>query len=645
MPSERSNTIRARIRGWIRSHPAFSPGSDPGAGIGRRREKILFVFMATGLVLGAPTLIPVVLYALSEDHWLLLSLDLAAYGVGLYAFFSRRLSYKKRSAVALGLCYAIGVYVIALVGFISGGPAWLFGYAVMCGCLRGLRSVAIALFLNALTLTTLAAAFSQGWIGGPERLPGGFEPLLAAGFNFMLLNTISAVSVAVLVRGLEASTEKERSAVRTLEDERERLLISQKELRREVAERIGTERALRRSERRYRDLVETSPDIIFQFDFSGTLLFASAAFSEILGYPPEGQESSRLSDLVHPEDVGRVVDAVARLREQGAVRNLECRFKTADGSYVWLSTNAAATLGESGTDRVVFGVSKEITERKEAEARLKSAAKELEQRVESRTAALREANESLRRQMEERLKLQNRLIRSERLAATGLLAASVAHEINSPLQGVAALLNVMARDRDIGPDARENLHLIRDAFERIRDTVRNLLDLNRPTNEKKKPLDLNRVVESTVALTRNYMKKNRIEVELALERDLPPVLGSSQQLSQVLINLINNAVEAIGGETDAGRGGVQSPLFGGHIRVGTEASDGRVYLRIADTGPGLSEADLETVFDPFYTRKKPMGMGVGLSICHGVMEDHDGAIRAENGSSGGAVFTLTFPAL
>jgi signal transduction histidine kinase len=104
-------------------------------------------------------------------------------------------------------------------------------------------------------------------------------------------------------------------------------------------------------------------------------------------------------------------------------------------------------------------------------------------------------------------------------------------------------------------------------------------------------------------------------------------------------------VEAVGGESDAGRGGVQSPLFGGRIRVGTESEDGRVYLRIADSGPGISQEDLETVFDPFYTRKKPMGMGVGLSICHGVMEEHNGTIRAENGSSGGAVFTLMFPAL
>ncbi len=640
---ESTKRMKQRARGWLLSHPVLS-GGPADSGLPRWRERILFSIMATGLVLGALTFVPVANYALSENRWLLLLLDLAAYAAGLYVFFSSHLSYGIRSACAVWLCYGIGLYVILLVGFFSGGPAWLFGFAVLSGCLRGVRSAVAALLVNAATLAGVGTLFAYGWLDGARHLPGSIEITVTAGFNFMLLNTISAVSVAVLVRGLESTTEKERSAVRTLEDERKRLIRIQEDLRREVADRIDTERALRRSERRYRGLVETSPDIIFQLDFAGTLLFASPAFGEILGYRREGRKRLRAGRLVHPDDRQAVAEALERIKMHGSVRNLECRLATAHGRYVWLSTNAAATIGEKGKGRVIFGVAKEITERKEAEARLKTARLELEQQVQKRTAALREANERLQRQMEERFRLQDRLIRSERLAATGQLAASVAHEINSPLQGVSALLNVMSRNHGLGPELRENLDLIKGAFERIRDTVRNLLDLNRPGNETKRPLDLNKVVENTVALTRNFMKKHSIEVSLSLSAGLPTILGSPQQLGQLLINLINNAVEAICPDQDPGRTALQSPLFGGKIRIATEARGDSVYLRVEDNGPGIPEGELENIFDPFYTRKKSMGMGVGLSICHGVVEDHDGTIRAKNGKDGGAVFTVALPA-
>lgn len=245
----------------------------------------------------------------------------------------------------------------------------------------------------------------------------------------------------------------------------------------------------------------------------------------------------------------------------------------------------------------------------------------------------------------ERKTLQDKLIRSERLAATGQLAASIAHEINSPLQGVAALLNVIRTSHPEDEEMHQNIDLIKGAFGSIRDTVRKLLDLNRPGRELKQPMVLNRIVEDTLDLVRGHLRRYKVSVVLSLADDLPTIIASAQQIGQVLLNLVNNAVEAMTGISTHDTAMKQQTIFGGEIRVrtwSTETSDS-VCLQIADNGPGISLEDLERVFDPFYTRKKAMGMGVGLSICHGIIEDHNGSISVENGSEGGAIFTLTLP--
>jgi PAS domain S-box-containing protein len=239
--------------------------------------------------------------------------------------------------------------------------------------------------------------------------------------------------------------------------------------------------------------------------------------------------------------------------------------------------------------------------------------------------------------------MQDRLIRSERLAATGQLAASIAHEINSPLQGVSALLNVIRKDCLENSDLITNIDLIKGAFESIRDTVRHLLDLNRPARGVKQPVDLNRIIEDTLALMRGHLRKNKVDVDFDLAPDLPRIIASAQQLGQVFLNLFNNAVEAMTGVSSRDTGLQQRSFFGGKITVRSRLEPKQIQVQIADNGPGILEGDLRHIFDPFYTRKKAMGMGIGLSICHGIIEEHHGTISAENGENAGAIFTITLP--
>ncbi len=239
--------------------------------------------------------------------------------------------------------------------------------------------------------------------------------------------------------------------------------------------------------------------------------------------------------------------------------------------------------------------------------------------------------------------LHDQLLRSERLAATGQLAASIAHEINSPLQGITALLSVIRMKYEHDKELLSQLDLIKNAFISIRNTVRNLIDLNRPGKEKKQPMNINQVIENTVALTRSHLKKHMVDIKLNLAAETSIINASPQQIGQVIMNLVNNAVESLTNAPKSREKLKQSAQIGRKISIDTHNRNEEIIITVKDNGPGISENDLGKIFDPFFTRKKTMGMGVGLSICHGIIEDHKGVIYADNAPEGGAVFTIRLP--
>ena len=239
--------------------------------------------------------------------------------------------------------------------------------------------------------------------------------------------------------------------------------------------------------------------------------------------------------------------------------------------------------------------------------------------------------------------LQDQLFRSERLSATGQLAATITHEINSPLQAITSILHSIERTHDQDEKLLEKLNLVTSGFVNIRDIVRKLLDLNRPGKEKKQSMNVNSVIEDTVALLKNYLKTNNIKIVLNLSSGIPSITASPQQLGQVFMNLISNAVEAMTGTSKSKADWKTRETIDGEITVNSDLGKDTITINVADTGPGISKEDLEHIFDPFYTRKKEMGIGIGLSLCHGIIEDHKGFITAKNSPEGGAVFTITLP--
>ena len=239
--------------------------------------------------------------------------------------------------------------------------------------------------------------------------------------------------------------------------------------------------------------------------------------------------------------------------------------------------------------------------------------------------------------------LQHQLFRSERLSATGQLAATIAHEINSPLQGIISILNLVVRTHKQDEKLLEHLNLVQRGFITIRDTVKKLLDLNRPRKEDIQSININGIIEDTVRLLESFFKKSDVKIILNLSGEIPNMNGSPQQLTHVFMNLINNAVEAMEGVSKAKSGWKTREGTGGRVTLTSSLQKGDIIIEVADTGPGIEEEDIAYIFDPFYTRKKEMGMGIGLSLCHGIIEDHNGSITARNSPGGGAVFTISLP--
>jgi C4-dicarboxylate-specific signal transduction histidine kinase len=224
-------------------------------------------------------------------------------------------------------------------------------------------------------------------------------------------------------------------------------------------------------------------------------------------------------------------------------------------------------------------------------------------------------------------------LRTEKLATVGRLAAGLAHEVGNPLGAITGYVE-LARMRlplDAHPELGDALERIGAAAARIDHIVRELLDFARPSPPLLAPIALRPVVEATLRLAQVQPRFRDVAVEVELPPDLPRAVADEHQLSQVLLNLLLNAGDAMGGA--------------GRVRVHGRAAAGRVWLTVEDEGPGIAPEDLRRIFDPFFTTKEPgRGTGLGLAISHRIMESFGGEIRARAGAARGAILELAFHA-
>jgi C4-dicarboxylate-specific signal transduction histidine kinase len=292
---------------------------------------------------------------------------------------------------------------------------------------------------------------------------------------------------------------------------------------------------------------------------------------------------------------------------------------------------------------VVFGFLAVLTswmsaKRKQSQEALRHARDELETRVQDRTAELRQANETLRERGETLQKVQTELAHVTRVMTVGELTASIAHELNQPL--AAIVTNSNACLRWLG-GAQPNLDEARKAVDRIikdsyraSDVISRVRALVKKTPARNDLVDLNEVIVEVLALAQNQARRAGVVLKTELATDLPRVRGDRVQLQQVILNLVINGLEAIANNKNGER----------ELSISSGIDDSKdMTIAVRDTGEGLDPANLDRVFDAFFTTKAD-GMGMGLAISRTIIESHGGRLWATPNSPRGAIFQFTLPA-
>jgi len=230
----------------------------------------------------------------------------------------------------------------------------------------------------------------------------------------------------------------------------------------------------------------------------------------------------------------------------------------------------------------------------------------------------------------ERVSLEDQLVQAEKLSSIGLLAAGVAHEVNTPLAVITSQAQMLMRQLPVeDPQSRTLDRIVKQAF-RASEIVNNLLKFSRLSSSEYNDLDLNKVIQETLSFLEPMLRASKIVLNLQLTPDLAPVYGNAGRLQQVFMNLIINARDAM--------------PFGGELTLATEAENSTVRVEVGDNGVGIPADHLQKIFDPFFTTKSTSrGTGLGLAVSYGIIREHSGKVQVESQVGKGTTFQLEFP--
>jgi two-component system NtrC family sensor kinase len=248
------------------------------------------------------------------------------------------------------------------------------------------------------------------------------------------------------------------------------------------------------------------------------------------------------------------------------------------------------------------------------------------------TENVRQSRAELEKTVETLKTTQEQLVQSEKLSAVGEFVAGVAHELNNPLAAVTGFAELL-RESNIHTEYRRQLDLIFKAAQRCQKIVQSLLSFARRHPVERKPVSANELVEAVLEIVAYPLRTSNVEVATNLDPNLPMVMADGHQIQQVLLNIINNARQAIEAHKSGGKIVISTTVIGSNVRV-----------TIQDNGPGIAPENLRRIFDPFFTTKEVgKGTGLGLSLCYGIVKEHGGDIRVESSPGKGARFFVELP--
>ncbi len=398
-----------------------------------------------------------------------------------------------------------------------------------------------------------------------------------------------------------------QTLIRKLEERSLQLEQANRELRADIAKRREAETALKTSEERFRLLARATNDAIWDWDIRAGTRWWGAGFTSLFGYEVEDIDANQSAweDLIHPEDRESVLSSLRQVIEsQDTAWAASYRFRRADQRWAWVEDKALLLRGDDGTvARMVGGLS----------------------------------------DVSSRLALEEQVRKSQRLEALGHLTGGVAHDFNNLLTVVLGNAHSLVESLESQPQQKELAAMIVSAAERGANLTRQLLTFARRQSLSPRPVSLKQTVDGLAPLLQRLLGES-VELHLQLDNDLPPALVDAGQLEHAILNLCVNARDAMptGGalKIDANVEHIASSeadAFGG-------LSGDCLVLEVADTGCGIHAADMERIFEPFFsTKAEGKGSGLGLAMVYGFVGQSGGAVTVESSLGVGSRFKLYLP--
>jgi PAS domain S-box-containing protein len=351
-------------------------------------------------------------------------------------------------------------------------------------------------------------------------------------------------------------------------------------------------------------IISTMPDCCFLAAPDGTIMMVNRSLQELLGYRKEELNGKHVSILLPPdkaEEFNR--DVLHGHYKRNFINDYETQFRTRAGSPIDISYSGA--IVKSGGRRIVgyVGIARDMTERRIME--------------------------------EEREKLRQKLFQSEKMVAIGQLAGGIAHEINNPMSVILGFAQSVSKSiaSETHPLYLPVKSIEREAL-RCKKMISDLLTFSRTSRAEREPVHLCRLISETLSLVETKCKSKSIDVAVQVPEDLPQVMANRNGMQQVLINLCNNAVDAM---SEEGRLLITAAVHG-------KQPPQMVKIAVTDNGSGIAPEHLERVFEPFFTTKEVgSGTGLGLSVSYEIVKKHGGVIEVKSELGKGSTFTIRFP--
>lgn len=351
-------------------------------------------------------------------------------------------------------------------------------------------------------------------------------------------------------------------------------------------------------------------------DTNGIIEYVNPRFTELTGYTQEEAIARNPRFLKSGKHSKEEYEQMWTMIASGQEWRGELTNRKKDGEFYWESASISAVRNHRGVITNFIKVAEDITNRKSIEEELIRSQCELEERVAARTAELEATHEQL--------------IHAEKLSAIGKLSASIAHEFNNPIYGIRNVLERIKRRLSLDKKNKEFVDMAICECDRVSELTKKLLGFYRPSSEYVAFFNIHNIINDVLMLIQKRLKSRNIRVEKDFRHDMPAIEAIPDQIKQVILNLLNNAEEAILRDE-------------GVIRISTEVQQTTISVSIQDTGCGIATEFINSVFEPFFTTKAVKGTGLGLYVSYGIVKRHGGDITVRSQQYKGSTFTVTLP--